>query len=134
MSRNSGAGRSQRQNRVGELLRHAIAEVLIRGDIRDPALEGVSVTVTEVTVSPDLKNATGWIMPLGGEAKQEVEEALNRCAGYIRGQVSHSVALKYTPRLKFRVDHSFDQAARVDELLNQPGVRQDLSADGQESD
>ena len=129
MNRQSGQSRSQRQHRVGELLRHAISDVLMRGDLRDPALEGVSITVTEVRVSADLKNATAYVMPLGGDAAGEVEEALNRCAGYIRGQVSSAVALKYSPRVSFRIDQTFDQAAQVDAILNDPAVRRDLTDD-----
>ena len=127
MDNRSGTPRSQRQERVGELIRHTVADVMLRGELRDPALAGVSVTVTEVTVSPDLKNATAWVMPLGGDDLVEVEAALNRCAKYIRGQVSRSTALKFTPRLKFRIDTSFDQADEVATLLNDPKVRQDLT-------
>jgi ribosome-binding factor A len=126
MSKRSGTPRSQRQQRVGELIRHAVADVLLRGDIRDPVVSQASITVTEVTVSPDLKNALAFIMPLGGKAQDDVEEALNRAAGYIRGQVSHAIALKYTPKISFKLDLSFDQAAHVGSLLNRPSVRRDL--------
>jgi ribosome-binding factor A len=126
MGNRSGTPRSQRQQRVGELIRHAVAEVLQRGDIRDPVISQVPITVTEVTVSPDLKNALAWVMPLGGKSMDEVEEALNRCAKYIRGQVSHSVNLKYTPQLKFKIDQTFDQADEIATLLNKPLVRRDL--------
>ena len=135
MSNRSGTPRSQRQQRVGELIRHAVADVLLRGEIRDPVISKISITVTEVTVSPDLKNALAWVMPLGGESMNDVEEALNRCASYIRGQVSHAVNLKFTPRLKFKIDQSFDQADEIATLLNQPSVRRDLAGDDdQESD
>lgn len=126
MKKSGPKERTQRQHRVGELLRHAIADVLARGDIRDPSLQGVSVTVTEVTISPDLKNATAWVMPLGGEGAQDVEAGLNRCARYIRGQVGHGISLRYTPHIKFCLDYSFDQAAKVEALLNDPGVKRDL--------
>lgn len=129
MSNRSGHPRSQRQQRVGELIRHSVAEVFMRGELRDPDVAGVSITVTEVTVSPDLKNATAWVMPLGGDGKQVVEDALNRCAGYIRGQLSRSAALKFTPRLSFQIDPSFDNAAHVDSLLSQPTVQRDLEQD-----
>jgi len=129
MSNRSGHPRSQRQQRVGELIRHSVADVFMRGELRDPDLAGVSITVTEVTVSPDLKNATAWVMPLGGDGKQVVEDALNRCASYIRGQLSRSAALKFTPRLSFQIDPSFDNAAHVDSLLSQPSVQRDLEQD-----
>lgn len=134
MDKRSGTPRSQRQQRIGELIRHSVADVLLRGEIRDPIINQASVTVTEVSVSPDLKNATAWVMPLGGNAKVEVEDALNNAASYIRGQVSRSVTLKYTPKIKFKIDQSFDQADRVSILLNQPAVRRDITADRQEGD
>ena len=118
--------RSQRQYRVGEVLRHAVADVLTRGDLRDPDLHDVSITVTEVTVSPDLKNATGWIMPLGGKDAQDVEAALNRCARYIRGQVAKMVTLRHAPQWRFELDPSFDAADRIDTLLRDPSVKRDL--------
>jgi ribosome-binding factor A len=126
MTRSRGGSRSQRQNRVGELLRHALAEVLARGELRDPAVEGVSVTVTEVDVGPDLKNATAFIMPLGGHDAESVAEGLNRCARFLRGQVGHSVTLRYTPQLRFAVDRSFEAADRIDALLRDPSVARDL--------
>ncbi|TDI62231.1 MAG: 30S ribosome-binding factor RbfA [Alphaproteobacteria bacterium] len=133
MDNRSGTPRSQRQQRVGELIRHAVADVLLRGEIRDPVISEISITVTEVTVSPDLKTALAWVMPLGGKSMEEVEEALNRCASYIRGQVSHAVSLKFTPRLKFKIDQSFDQADEIATLLNRPSVRRDLT-DGDDRD
>lgn len=129
MVNSTGRTRSQRQQRVGELLRHAIAEVMVRGELRDPVLVGASVTVTEVTISPDLKNATAWVMPLGGKNMADVEEALNRCARFVRGQVGRAVTLKHTPVIQFQIDHSFDQADRVSDLLNRSTVQQDLNAD-----
>lgn len=128
MSRAQDGMRSQRQNRVGEVLRHAVAEILARGDLRDPDLKGVSVTVTEVAVSPDLKNATAFIMPLGGGDADRVEEALNRCARYVRGQVSKMVTLRYSPQIRFAVDTSFDSADRIKSILDKPGVRRDLDS------
>ena len=103
MNRQSGQGRSQRQHRVGELLRHAISDVLMRGDLRDPALEGVSITVTEVRVSADLKNATAYVMPLGGDAAGEVEEALNRCAEDGGFGTAHERPWRRNPALPFRM-------------------------------
>ncbi|MFN3230803.1 MAG: 30S ribosome-binding factor RbfA [Alphaproteobacteria bacterium] len=126
MSRSRGQDRSQRQHRVGELVRHALADILAHDELRDPALKGVSVTVTQVDTSPDLKNATAWVMPLGGRESAEVEAALNRCARYLRGRLSQSVSLKYAPQIKFAIDYSFDAADRIDELLRDPQVQQDL--------
>jgi ribosome-binding factor A len=126
MTRSRGGSRSQRQNRVGELLRHALAEVLARGELRDPAVEGVSVTVTEVDVGPDLKNATAFIMPLGGHDAESVAEGLNRCARFLRGQIGHAVTLRHTPQLRFAVDRSFEAADRIDALLRDPSVARDL--------
>ncbi|MBI1179063.1 MAG: 30S ribosome-binding factor RbfA [Alphaproteobacteria bacterium] len=126
MTRSRGGPRTQRQNRVGELLRHALAEVLARGELRDPALDGVSVTVTEVDVGPDLKNATAFVMPLGGHDAEKVAAGLNRCARFLRGQVGHAVTLRYTPELRFAVDRSFEAADRIDALLRTPAVARDL--------
>ncbi len=129
MTRNKRAGRpaSQRQLRVGEELRHAIAQVLARGEIRDPDLDGVAVTVTEVRASPDLRNATAFVTPLGGHNAETVVTALNRCAGWLRGQVTHLVHLKFSPRLRFEQDLSFDAASRVDAILKEPSVAADLT-------
>lgn len=121
--------RSQRQYRVGELVRHALAETFARGQLRDPDLVGQSITVTEVAISPDLRNATAWIMPLGGEGADRVEAALNRCSKYLRSQVARSVALKYVPNVRFRIDPTFDQADRIGQLLHRPGVARDLGSD-----
>ena len=132
MSKPQGGSRSQRQNKVGELLRHAVAEVLARGELRDPDLKGVSVTVTQVSVSPDLRNATAWVMPLGGQDTEKVEAALNRCSRYVRGQISRMVQLRYAPHVRFSIDTSFDTADRIGALLRQPTVQKDLSAAGED--
>jgi ribosome-binding factor A len=120
---------SQRQLRVGEELRHALAHVLQRGELRDPALKDVTVTVTEVRVSPDLKNATAYVMPLGGRNGGAVIEGLTRSAGYLRGQLAREVPLRFSPMLSFALDTSFDHASRINELLHRPEVRRDLGAD-----
>jgi ribosome-binding factor A len=120
---------SQRQLRVGEELRHALAHVLQRGELRDPALADVTVTVTEVRVSPDLKNATAYVMPLGGRNGAAVIEGLNRSAGYLRGQLAREVPLRFSPTLSFALDTSFDHANRINELLHRPEVRRDLEGD-----
>ncbi len=126
MSNRSGRSPSQRQLRVGELLRHSLSEILRRGEIQDPELERSVVTVLEVSASPDLRNATAYVMPLGGERQEEVLEALNRSSRYIRGQLARSVQLKYMPQLTFRIDSSFDYSANVDRLLHDPKVKKDL--------
>lgn len=131
---NNDEGPSQRILRVGENIRHAISQIITRGDIREPALQGVSVTVTEVRCSPDLRNATIFVMPLGGKNEKEVVSALNNSARFIRGQLSKMVSMKYLPQIKFTSDHSFGEVDHIEKLLNSPHVAQDLTADdGQES-
>jgi len=100
-------GPSQRVLRVGENIRHALSDIFLRGEIRDPTLEGVSVTVTEVRCSPDLRNATIFVMPLAGKNEKKVVEGLNENVKFIRGQLSKMVRMKYLPNLKFISDHSF---------------------------
>ena len=113
---------SQRQLRVGESLRHALSEVLRAGNLRDPALSGASITVTEVRASPDLKNATAFVMPLGGADLPEVLAALRRAAPFLRREMGKKIELRYTPALTFLADTSFDEAARIDDALNDPAV------------
>ena len=119
------SGPSQRQLRVGELIRHALAEMLARGDIHDDVLAKHVATVPEVRLSPDLKLATCYIMPLGGDDIAPVLKALDAHKRYIRGEVAHRVNLKYAPDLRFRQDESFDEAARIDALLDSEAVRRD---------
>lgn len=126
----AGAGPSQRQLRVGEMIRHAMAEMLTRGEIHDDVLSAHVVTVPEVRMSPDLKMATVFIMPLGGgDAIEPVLAALDRNKRFLRGEIAHAVNLKYAPELRFRADRSFDEALRIDELLHSPAVRRDLEND-----
>jgi ribosome-binding factor A len=120
------AGPTQRQLRAGELVRHALAEVLREEEIQDPALSGVSVTVTEVRMSPDLRHAVCFIEPLGGAHAAEVVAGLNRAAKFLRGRLGRMVEQKFTPDLKFLHDESFDEAARMNRLFAQPAVRRDL--------
>lgn len=120
-------GPSQRQLRAGELIRHALVEILREEDIADPALAGVSVTVTEVRMSPDLRHATVFVEPLGGVAAQEVVEALNRHGRFIRGRLGREIDMRFTPDLKFLHDESFNEAARMAKLFDDPRVRQDLT-------
>jgi ribosome-binding factor A len=124
-----GAGPSQRQLRAGELVRHAIAELLQEGHIADPLLETTSVTVTEVRMSPDLRHATAFVEPLGGgERAEAVVEALNRHARWLRGQLGRVIDMRFTPDLKFLHDESFDEAGRIGRMFDDPHVRQDLHA------
>ncbi|HEV2512828.1 30S ribosome-binding factor RbfA [Bosea sp. (in: a-proteobacteria)] len=120
-----GSGPSQRQLRVGELIRHALAEMLARGDIHDDVLAKHVITVPEVRLSPDLKLATCYIMPLGGQDIAAVLKALDGHKRHIRGEIAHKVNLKYAPDLRFRQDESFDEAARIDALLDSDAVRRD---------
>lgn len=117
----------QRQLRVGEQLRHLMAEVLQRGHFRDPDLsEPSKITITAVEVSPDLKHATAWVMPLGGVNREVVLPALNRASGYFRMEVAQKINLRYTPRISFELDTSFDYADKIDSLLRRKEVRRDL--------
>ena len=134
--RNDGpGGPSQRQLRVGEALRHAIAEVLYRNEIRDPDLEGVSVTVTQVKPSPDMRHATVYCEPLGGQNAKEIVAALNRHKGFLRGEMGHRLTMKFTPELRFVEDESFAEALKIESILRSPQVQRDLAAthdDGEE--
>jgi len=127
-----GVEPSQRQLRVGEELRHALSAVLLRGDLRDPALNDVSITVTEVRISPDLRNATVFILPLGGDNTADVLKALKRASAFLRGQVSRQVRLRFSPALSFQADESFDEAERIGIVLRRPEVVRDLQADRHE--
>ncbi|NEX94334.1 30S ribosome-binding factor RbfA [Caulobacter sp. 17J65-9] len=120
------AGPSQRQLRAGELVRHALVEVLREEEIHDDAMRGVSVTVTEVRLSPDLKHATCFVEPLGGGHAPEVVDALNRHARFLRGALGRHMVMKFTPDLRFLHDESFDKAAHMDALFNDPRVRRDI--------
>ncbi|MFN3512386.1 MAG: 30S ribosome-binding factor RbfA [Phenylobacterium sp.] len=125
--RGGAAGPSQRQLRAGELIRHSLVEILREEDIADPAMEGVSVTVTEVRMSPDLRHAVCFVEPLGGEGAEAVVEALNRHAKFLRGRLGRTIDMKFTPDLKFLHDESFDEAGRMSRLFDDPKVRQDIS-------
>lgn len=124
----SKKGPSQRQLRAGELIRHALVEILQRETLRDPALEGVSITVSEVRVSPDLKQASVYAAPLGGGAQGETIAALNRVAPYLRGLLGKKIEMKFTPAIKFMSDETFEEARKIDELLARPDVARDLKS------
>lgn len=123
---------SVRQLRVGEELRHALADVLSRGLLRDPDLIGCSFTVTEVRASPDLKRATAFVTPLGGAADPAILTALERASSFLQREIGRKVRLKFTPRLSFEFDDRFDYASKIDGLLRTPGVARDLSDEGQD--
>ncbi len=129
----SASGPSQRQQRVAELVRHALAEVLQRGDIQDEVLTSHVVTIPEVRMSPDLRLATAYVMPLGGRDERPVLEALNRNRKVLRAEVAHRVNLKFAPDLRFLRDETFDEAARIDALLRSEKVQRDVAKpDGEE--
>jgi ribosome-binding factor A len=127
----AGSG-SQRQLRVGETVRHAVAEILAHGNVHDPDLEGLIITVPEVKMSPDLKLATIYVMPLGGRDTDKVITALARNKKFLRGEVAHRVNLKFAPDLRFRIDDRFEEAERIEKLLRTPEVRRDLAPDSDE--
>ena len=134
-SREQTAGGSQRQLRVGELIRHELADMLSRGDIHDPVVEAHMITVPEVRMSPDLRLATIYVMPLGGRDEGEVLEALDRNKKYVRGEIARRVNLKFAPEIRFRIDERFDEAERIEKLLRTPAVHRDLtSANDEESE
>lgn len=124
-----GGEPSQRMLRVGELIRHALSELLTRGELNEPALEGKVVTVSRVGMSPDLKCATAFVLPLGGGDGATVIEGLENRRKYLRGEVARKINLKFAPDLRFKLDDSFDNIDHIDRLLNSPRVRQDIERD-----
>ena len=128
------AGFSQRQLRVGELIRHELAAMLSRGDVHDPVIEGHMITVPEVHMSADLRLATIYVMPLGGRDEKEVLDALERNKRYLRGEIGRRVNLKFAPEIRFRIDERFDEAERIEKLLRTPAVRRDLEKDESAND
>jgi len=127
-------GPSQRQLRVGEMLRHALAQILARSDIRDPELDGVSVTITQVKPSADMRYATVYCAPLGGENTPTVIAALNRHKGFLRGEMGHMISTKFTPDLRFVEDQSFAEAEKIENLLKSPEVQRDLAPSDDDQD
>ncbi len=125
----SSRGPSQRQLRVGELVRHALAEIFQRGEVHDPDLEGMLVTVPEVRMSPDLRLATAFVIPLGGKGADKLIATLDRNKKFLRGEVAHRIDLRFAPELRFRLDESFAEGERIDNLLRSPDVRRDLTDD-----
>ena len=125
----SAPGGTQRQLRVGELVRHAVADILTQGGVHDDTLAGHIITVPEVRMSPDLKLATIYVMPLGGRDTDAVLEALPRHKKFLRGEIAHRVNLKFAPDIRFRADERFDEAERIEKLLRTPAVQKDLKTD-----
>jgi ribosome-binding factor A len=138
MARNahhSGPGPSQRQLRVGELIRRTLSDLLARGEVHDPDLSGLSITVGEVRCSPDLKHATVYVLPLGGKGAQEMVAALERNRSELRRQVSRQLTLKYAPDLRFRIDETFDRMDETRRLFAREDVQRDLAGtDGSAED
>ena len=127
-------GPSQRQLRAGELVRHALVDIFREEEINDPVLAGVSLTVTEVRVGPDLRHAQVFVEPLGGGHAAEVVKALNKHARFLRGRLGHNIEMKFTPDLKFVHDESVDEAARIARLFDDPRVRADLARPAEDED
>ena len=123
-------GGSQRQLRVGELVRHALAEMLTRGDVHDPVLESHLITIPEVRMTADLRLATVYVMPMGGRDARDVMDAFERNKKHLRAEVAHHINLKFAPDLRFRIDERFEEADRIDKLLRSPAVKRDLDDEG----
>jgi ribosome-binding factor A len=134
MTTNKARAPSVRQLRVGEEIRHCLAEIFSRGEMHDPALADISLTVTEVRISPDLRNATVFVLPFGGGDIDAALSALGRAAPFLRGRVGKQLRLRYLPQLSFRPDPSFDEATRIDEILRSPDVARDLGDSGDDAD
>jgi len=127
--RDSSHRESQRQLRVGELVRHTLADMLIRGDVHDPVIEGHMITIPEVRVTADLQLATIYVMPMGGRDAEQVVAAFERRKKYLRAEIAHRINLKFAPDIRFRVDDRFAEAERIDALLRSPDVKRDLEHD-----
>ena len=130
----TGQGPSQRQLRVAEVIRHRLAEVLARGDVHDPDLSRLSITVSEVATSPDLKHATAYVMPLGGEGAEAALKALRRSKAELRHLVAHGLGLKFAPDLRFELDSTFDRMDDTRRLFADPRVQADVAAQDRDDD
>ena len=117
---------SQRQLRAGELIRHALGEILVRGEVHDPVIENQVITVPEVRMTPDLRLATIYVMPLAGRDAGEVVAAFERNKRFLRGELAHRVNMKFAPEIRFRIDERFEEAERIAKLLRTPDVQRDL--------
>ena len=125
----SSAPAGQRQLRVGEEMRHALSEILREHHLADPDLHGKIITVTEVRISPDLRNATAFVMPLGGQDEPRLLAAMRRAAPWFRARVGEKAQLRYAPEIRFEVDRTFDEADRIGQLLRRPDVARDIKDD-----
>ncbi|MBX3519886.1 MAG: 30S ribosome-binding factor RbfA [Xanthobacteraceae bacterium] len=132
MTKNNEKAPSQRMLRMGELVRHALAEMFSRGEVHDPVLETHVITIPEVAMTPDLRHATAYVMPLGGKDERAVIDALNRNKKYMRGVIAKKIQAKFAPDLHFRLDERFDRADEIDKLLKRPEVQRDLHKDEDE--
>jgi ribosome-binding factor A len=130
--REQSSAPSQRALRAGELVRHALAEILARGEVHDPVIETHLITVAEARMSPDLRLATIYVMPLGGHDEKSVLAALDRNKRFLRGEIAHRVNLKFAPDIRFRIDERFDEAQRIEDLLRSPEVARDLDSKEEE--
>ncbi|HTQ81962.1 MAG TPA: 30S ribosome-binding factor RbfA [Pseudolabrys sp.] len=128
--RDNAPGGSQRQLRVGELVRHAVADMLARGDVHDPVIEGHLITVPEVRMTADLRLATIYVMPLAGRDSDQVVAAFERNKKFLRAEIAHRINLKFAPDIRFRIDDRFAEAERIDKLLRSPSVKRDLEDEG----
>ena len=132
-NRDNSSGPSQRALRVGELVRHALSDLLTRGEVHDPVLEGHLITVPEVRMSADLRLATIYVMPLGGRDVEQVLAALERNKRFLRGEIARHVNLKFAPDIRFHADERFAEAERIEKLLRTPAVQRDLKRESDES-
>ncbi|MDE0779796.1 MAG: 30S ribosome-binding factor RbfA [Alphaproteobacteria bacterium] len=129
----NGKPPTQRQLRVGEEIRHALSEIIVRAEFRDPELVGRVITVTEVRISPDLRNATGFVLPLEGKAEPMVD-ALNGASAYLRGRLGKVVKLRNVPAIHFVHDESFDEAMRIDRIMHNPDFARPVKVEGEDDD
>ena len=130
--RDNGPNASQRQLRVGELVRHAIADMLARGEVHDPVIEGHFITVPEVRMTADLRLATIYVMPMGGRDADEVIAAFERHKKFLRAEIAHRINLKFAPEIRFHVDDRFAESERIDKLLHSPAVARDLKKENED--
>jgi ribosome-binding factor A len=132
--RDTTPGGSQRQLRVGELVRHAVADMLARGEVHDPVIEGHLITIPEVRMTADLRLATIYVMPMGGRDADKVLAAFEHNKKFLRGEIAHRINLKFAPDIRFRIDERFAEAERIDKLLRSPRVKRDLDDEGEDDE
>lgn len=128
------SGGSQRQLRVGELVRHALADLLARGEVHDPVIEGHLITIPEVRMTADLRLATIYVMPMGGRDADKVLAAFEHNKKFLRAEIAHRINLKFAPDIRFRIDERFAEAERIDKLLRSPSVKRDLDDEGEDDE